>query len=375
MKGLYVHVPFCIKKCAYCDFYSETDSKLFEPFLNASLKEIEIYKDVGDTSDTIYFGGGTPSVLPVNMLDKILESLYKNNKISSDTEITIEINPGTADFQKLSDLKKSGFNRINFGFQTFADHYLKFLGRIHDSKEAKKVYEHARNIGFENIGLDIIYALPNQTKDDLINDLNEALKLDPEHISAYTLTYEDGTPLKKKLIKNEFIPLEENISSLFFKETSDYLSKNGFNHYEISNFSKDNYYSRHNSKYWNFETYVGFGPSSHSFKNGKRWYKKSNLNEYIIDLKNNIDPLFETEVLSKEQQIIEAVYLGLRQSKGIDIDQFNRKFDCEFSDLFKESMEKFIQKGLMTFNSTNCYLSTDGMILLDYITEDMIKNL
>jgi oxygen-independent coproporphyrinogen-3 oxidase len=342
-------------------------------YVRAIIKEIELYKD-DEPTDTIYFGGGTPSILEIQSLSEILETTHRYNNIDSDSEITLEINPGTVDSKKISELKEIGFNRINIGIQSFNDNNLKFLGRIHSSDEALKSFENARKAGFENVGIDIIYGLPGQSINNLISDLKKAIEINPEHISAYTLTYEDNTPLKRKLLKRKFNPLEEGSLNEYFTKTSELLKDNGYNHYEISNFAKANKHSRHNTKYWNLENYRGFGPSAHSFKNNERWWNLGSLEEYLKNIKSGKTSVLEKENLDIEQQMIEAVYLGLRQSKGINIKAFEDKFSCLFFDTFK-NLKVFEEDGLMILNNRHCSLNTKGMILHDSIASNMINSM
>lgn len=373
MRGIYIHVPFCLKKCDYCDFYSETNINLIGEYVDGIKKEIEFYES-DESTDTIYFGGGTPSILEIKDLSEILETVHRYNRIDSDSEVTIEVNPGTVDLDKIFELKKLGFNRINFGIQSFSNNNLQFLGRVHDSNEALKSFESAREAGFDNIGIDIIYGLPGQTIKDLLCDLQQAVEIKPEHISAYTLTYEENTPLKKKLLSDIINPLEDGLLTDFFIKTSEFLGEYGYFHYEISNFAKKNMGSRHNRKYWNFENYNGFGPSSHSFNNNERWWNVGSLRDYSKIIRSGKAPVLETETLDREQQMIESVYLGLRQSKGIDIKSFEDRFTCDFLHTFKD-LDKFTENGLMVLTDGYCSLNPKGMVLHDYIVSNMIDNL
>jgi len=378
--GFYIHIPFCVKKCPYCDFYSITELSLNRRFLRALIKEMEMVQYPAWIFDTVYIGGGTPSVLDGQDISDILEGLSRHFTIDTDSEITIEVNPGTVDLNKLKLYQAAGINRINIGVQSFNDPHLAFLGRIHDANTARSVIHQARQAGFENIGLDLIYGLPDQTEDAWIQDLQTAVDFQPEHLSCYMLTFEQGTDMWKDMKKNRFHPLPDSKGADLFEITATFLEENGYTHYEISNFAKSipenpsAYSSRHNQKYWSFAPYVGFGPSAHSFMEPKRYWNVRSVKEYIDRLSKGNSPIDGEEILTVEQMMIEAVYLGLRKTDGIDIHGFNDKFGTAFTGLFKEVITDLTAKEMIRVDSQSCRLTRKGMVFLNSIAQMFIDN-
>ncbi len=374
--GLYVHIPFCIKKCPYCDFYSITDLSLKETFIGALMQEMHMNCDVSLKFDTLYIGGGTPSVFGAKQVDAIIEKAYRLFKILPDTEITIEINPGTVKLDKLKGYKSSGINRINIGVQSFQDKNLSFLGRIHSSIDAKLAIKWARKAGFDNIGLDLIYGIPGQSEKTWLLDLKKAVEFGPEHLSCYMLTYEQGTPLDKERQKGGLNPMDDSLVCNLFETTIEFLSTCGYAQYEISNFAQSSSNkSRHNWKYWSFIPYMGFGPSAHSFLESERCWNCRSVKRYIKDLNTGKMPVEEREVLSKEQRMIEAICVGLRKTEGIDIDIFNKKFGVSFNRIFGEIINNLKEKGYIQFAQNRCSLSIKGMLFLDSITSMFVSYL
>ncbi len=383
INGIYIHIPFCVKKCIYCDFYSVTDLSLEEVFVNSLIKEIQLTGTCKTAEnktkvDTIYFGGGTPSTISVKNICRIIDEVCKTFSVDNNSEITIEVNPGTITIDKLSDYKKTGINRINAGVQSFNDVNLKFLNRIHSAGDAVFFIELARKSGFDNIGIDLIYCLPGQSEEMWIKDLETAVKYNLEHLSCYILTYENGTPLYTIYKKGEIIPSGETISANLFETTMNYLTSKGFHHYEISNFASSvKTRSRHNYKYWDFVSYNGFGPSAHSFdaKNNKRFWNISNLNRYITSLNNNILPVEEHESLSNEQQIMESVFLGLRKISGINIDIFNTQHKTDFNQRFRAKIRKLTSSGIITIVENHCRLTKKGILLADKVASLFVNEI
>jgi oxygen-independent coproporphyrinogen-3 oxidase len=371
--GLYIHIPFCVQKCPYCDFYSIIDLSFKDRFLNALLKEMKIYQNTAHTFDTIYIGGGTPSILEGKDISKILETIHRLFKIQPNPEITIEVNPGTMDLDKLKLYKTAGVNRINIGVQSFNDSHLEFLGRIHNSNDAKSVINHARNSGFDNIGLDLMYGLPGQSKDSWLMDLQTAIDFKPEHLSCYMLTYEKDTAMYKMMKNKSFHPLPEKQVGHLFKTTMDFLENNQYMQYEISNFAKSsseafqNNTSRHNQKYWSSAPYLGFGPSAHSFLKPQRYWNVRSVKKYMRLLNNGNRPVEEKEVLTPRQMMIEAIYLGLRKTEGIDFQTYNQKFNVTFISQFEEVIKELKNKKLIIIDEKRCRLSRKGILLLDSI--------
>ena len=366
--GLYIHIPFCIKKCPYCDFYSVTDTTLRKKYLKALHLEIQMTGNLPLTFDTIYIGGGTPSMLSAESINRIIESARRTYRFLPDSEVTIEVNPGTVTREQLRDYRQAGINRINIGVQSFRPENLEFLGRIHTAMEARQAVEWARMTGFDNVGIDLIYALPGQSPDSWKRDLDAAVVYAPQHLSCYTLTFEPGTPMGKELQAGSIRPLEEKAAGDLFTLTAEYLTGKGYEHYEVSNFSAGAAFkSRHNCKYWSFAPYLGLGPSAHSFMEPERFWNTPDVSDYIKELEDRHLPRGGQEILNQEQLMTEAVFLGLRTAEGIDIGRFERKFDVRFQDLFAKVLEEFQEKKLLEVTAERCTLTRSGLLLLDAI--------
>ena len=374
--GLYIHIPFCVKKCLYCDFYSITDLARTSSFLAALEREMELADQSRLTFDTLYIGGGTPSVLEATAIEQIVAAAFKHFSIQSDAEVTIEVNPGTVAFEDLRRYRQCGINRLNIGIQSFQEENLKFLGRIHSREEALLSVDRARQAGFKNIGLDLIYGLPEQEKNHWLCDLELAVQLNPEHLSCYLLTRESGTPLDQEVLADRVrLPAEDNLRRLF-ETTIDYLSNHGYLHYEVSNFARkaDNglspWMSRHNRKYWSLAPYIGLGPAAHSYLEAARYWNHRSLDKYLQDIRQGKLPLAEKEKLTGEQMIIETIYLGFRTAQGIDIGDFQRRFGIDFLKIFRQTIAEFEKDGLIEVSQNHCGLTPKGMVLLDGITAE-----
>jgi len=372
--GLYIHIPFCKSKCLYCDFYSITDLTKTSPFLAALEREMELAGQCALVFDTLYIGGGTPSVLDNSAVEQIVATAFKHFNIRSDAEVTIEVNPGTVSLEDLRRYRQAGVNRLNIGIQSFKEENLKFLGRIHSREEAFSSIDWARQAGFENIGLDLIYGLPEQDENHWQNELVQAVQINPEHLSCYILTRESGTPLDREVLADRIrLPAEDNLGKLF-EITTDYLTNHGFHHYEVSNFARktdtdhSSWKSRHNQKYWSFAPYIGLGPSAHSYLEPERHWNHRSIEKYLQNIRDGRLPIAEKERLSREQMILEAVYLGLRTADGIDLGDFQRRFEIDFLKIFRETIADFEKDGLMRVAKNHCGLTSKGMVLLDGIT-------
>ena len=376
--GLYIHIPFCLKKCPYCDFYSITDLSLRPAFLDALASEMNMTRKLDKVFDTLYIGGGTPSVLNIKIIDNIIKTAHECFNIPSNAEITLEVNPGTVTLEQLKGYRQAGVNRVNMGVQSFNSANLDFLARIHSAKDARMAIRLAQKAGYENIGLDLIYGIPDQTKSSWLKDLHSALEFHPQHLSCYTLSFEPGTPMHKDLQNRIFNPLPEHLVCELFETTRSFLNANGYVQYETSNFahevidesgikSAQSNLSRHNVKYWNFSPYIGLGPSAHSFIEPQRFWNHSNVKKYIQELSKGRLPRAGKESLSREQLMIEAVYLGLRQTKGIVVDAFDKKFSVNFKAMFTGVITDLEQKGLVKMSQNRCALTSKGMLHLDSI--------
>jgi putative oxygen-independent coproporphyrinogen III oxidase len=371
--GIYVHVPFCLRKCLYCNFFSTTDLSYREPYLRALRHEASIAPGRDRPADTLYIGGGTPSLLGVDDIRRIVETVKNSFHMLPRSEITVEINPGTADPRRLAGYRLAGVNRVNIGVQSFHDNILKFLGRIHSGRDAAAILTQTRQAGVDNIGIDLIYGIPGQTMDLWIEDLSRALDFAPEHLSCYMLTYEAGTPLEKEVRKGRLHPLEEQLVADMFDSTRVFLNAQGYDQYEISNFARHDdtsprdYRSRHNLKYWTFSPYIGLGPSAHSFLEPVRSWNHDSVTRYIRESTSGRLPVQEKETLGNEELVIEAIYLGLRQAGGIEIDWFNKKFGEVFHTRFKNTLSFLEEKGLIAASLSACRLTGKGMRYLDAI--------
>ncbi|MBU4344088.1 MAG: radical SAM family heme chaperone HemW [Proteobacteria bacterium] len=379
--GLYLHIPFCLRKCPYCGFYSISDLSLKKAFLKALMGEMRILGNIPFVFDTIYIGGGTPSVLTAEDIGKIIEATRQFFRISADVEITMEVNPGAVDQERFAGYKRVGVNRINIGAQSFQETNLKFLGRIHSEKHINPAVKWARKAGFDNIGLDLIYGIPGQTMKSWLLDLQKAVDLRPEHLSCYMLTYEPGTPMDKDRQEARFCPLPDNLAGDMFESTIEFLSANNYVQYEISNFAlvqsdknadKRNNMSRHNRKYWLSAPYIGLGPSAHSFVEPVRYWNTRSVTKYIKDVNGGRLPIDGKEILSREQQMIEAISLGLRMTDGIKTDAFDKKFDVSFKKIFAETIAYLEKDGLIKLAENRCSLTRKGMLFADSITSMLI---
>lgn len=364
----YIHIPFCKSKCKYCSFvsYPDISLKIQNGYVNALLKEIDYFYGE-EILKTVYFGGGTPSLLAVDDLIRILNRLNYN----ADTEITIEINPETVDFQKLCALKHIGFNRISIGVQTFDDNILKQIGRIHCADRAKKTIENAFAAGFDNVSVDFIYGLPNQSLLAFVKDLESAAALGVTHISLYGLKIEEGCAFYKNIPQNI---ADDDMQADMFLAAIETLAQNGFEHYEISNFVKKSttksFESRHNLNYWNAEAYYGFGAAAHGYCKDKslRYSNFSDINEYI----NNYTDKASRTILTKHQQLEETVFLGFRKSCGIDVFNINKKFNIDFEHLYADVIKKYLKSGHLLKTQNGYRLSDEGFLLSNIVLADFI---
>tara|TARA_B100001540_G_C15805895_1_gene642061 strand:- start:75 stop:1202 length:1128 start_codon:yes stop_codon:yes gene_type:complete len=369
--GLYIHIPFCKVKCVYCDFYSITKKEEQIPlFTECLLKEIDSYKDYTGkwTFDTIFFGGGTPSLLPAKYLEQILQKLHDTFNTSKVKEITLEANPGEASLEHLKDIRKLGVNRLSMGFQSFDDKILKVLGRLHKSKDCFKTFKNARKAGFDNINTDMIFNIPDLSVENWKKDLNKLLELKPEHISAYSLTVEPSTKLFN-LVKNGrlLMPLER-IDIEQYLLTGDILSKHGYNHYEISNYSLNNKECKHNLHYWNLSPYLSFGPSAHSYNLSERWWNYRSLDKYINKISQNTLPVEGKEKLDYRDKYNELILNGLRLSKGVSIQNAKNHFNGKFNDYIQSIQNKW---DCLKVDEDTIKITKNGSLFVDEISSDM----
>jgi oxygen-independent coproporphyrinogen III oxidase len=372
--GLYVHIPFCKTRCGYCDFFSVADTGLMENFLNALSREIDTYCEEFAEFDTIYLGGGTPSLLSLDQIEVILDKINLAYHVLPDTEITIEINPADWERKDLEMLHGLGINRISIGVQSFDDKELIFLGRRHNRSQAVCTLEDAINAGFGNVSIDLMYGLPGQRLDQWQVSLKEALSFEPAHLSCYELELKPHTPLGIRYDKGEFPFRTEDSQYHFFMKTSEFLEESGYIHYEVSNFASGmEKSSRHNRKYWDHTPYLGLGPSAHSFNKGRRWWNHESVKDYIQDLDALKRPVSGSETLDCEQLRMEALFLGLRTKKGIDMEQYRGRYGY---DLIKEEglgIKQLEKTGLMEIKDGFIRPTRSGMAVADSLAQLFLK--
>ena len=382
--GLYIHIPFCIKKCAYCDFYSTADLSLRHDFLDGLFREMELLGSRPFAFDTIYLGGGTPSVLPPQSVELLITKAFSQFDIHSNAEITIEVNPGTVDINHLQAYRQTGINRINIGVQSFSDNSLGFLGRIHTKDEAVAAISAARQAGFDNMGLDLIYGLPGQEPEAWQIDLEQAISFSPEHLSCYSLTYEENTPLGKMMTEGKVEPLGDDAVADLFKIMQGILGKQGYEQYEIANFARmypeDNspgnsqsYRSQHNQKYWTSAPYIGLGPSAHSFVEPVRSWNVADIQTYLSRLEKGILPMEKSETLTDEQRLTETLYLSLRTREGIDVPRLEKTFGLDFHGRYGEALDDLVMREMLELTETRCSLTPKGMRFLDGIVALLVR--
>ena len=364
MLGLYIHVPFCAQKCNYCDFNSykieEKDQK--KNYLISIKKEMELYKyEFKDKEFTsIFLGGGTPSILTSEELSNLMKNIYSNFNIKKDAEITMECNPGTLDKEKLSNIKSLGINRLSMGLQVTQDYHLKYIGRIHTYEQFEKNYKDAIEVGIDNINVDLMYSLPNQSFDEWKETLNKIINLNPSHISAYSLILEEGTKFYDMYLNKEFEINDEEVDISIYNYTIDTLYKNGYHQYEISNYAKEGYECKHNIVYWKCDNYLGLGPGASGYINNYRYNNICDIKEYNKFLADNKKPISEKNILSKKDEMEEFIFMGLRMNNGINLDEFYEKFNVNFKHKYNNILEKLKNLNLIIEQNNNIALTQKG---------------
>ncbi len=364
--GIYIHIPFCKSRCSYCDFATDVyrNNDAVERYVSSLCSEIQNSKfKIQNSVETIYFGGGTPSLLSAKQLEKILGTIHEKFDIDKNIEFTLEMNPATVSLEKLLDFKSLGVNRASFGVQTFDDRALKILARGHDANDARNTFELLRKAKFENISFDLIGGLPNQTLKDWEKNLDEALKMNPEHLSLYLLEIHEGTPLAEQIRSNRQPTPDEDLAGEMYELMIEKVAAKGFEQYEISNFSKPNFESKHNNKYWLCEPVFGFGVSAHSFDGiNKRWSNERDTNNYVSLLENEKTPIVETEKLSEKQLSSEFAFLSLRLKKGLNLREYEVRFGVDLKAKFAEDLERFEESGLIVFDKDILRLTRKGFV-------------
>jgi oxygen-independent coproporphyrinogen III oxidase len=397
LPGLYIHVPFCIRKCNYCGFYSVTDRSLIPAFRSALRREMDLYRGCAASFDTLYLGGGTPSVLPAGDLEGLIADIRTTFAIRADAEVTVETNPGDITADLLASLRRAGVNRINLGVQSFDDDSLTLLGRRHTAQQAIDAIHRVCDAGFGNIGLDLIYGLPSSTAraktaatmitrgikqpssqtgvaasmsadrnfSTWLSTLDTVIGLHPDHISCYQLTLEEKTPLAQRCRRGELVLPDESCQADFFFRTAQILEESGYYHYEISNFARPGRESRHNRKYWNHVPYFGLGPAAHSFSGCERRWNRSDLDAYVRDLESGREPSESKEILSDEQLRLEALFLGFRTRRGICLEMFKIRHGVDLLADKRNMIERLSREGLVEIHDGFLRPTSAGMAIAD----------
>lgn len=373
MAGIYLHIPFCKQRCIYCDFFSTTENDKKSTYVQALSKELELRKDYldGEIIDTIYFGGGTPSQLEEKDFIQLFETIYKIYTVNPKAEITIEANPDDLTPQYIAMLRTLPFNRLSMGIQTFKEDTLRLLHRRHTAAQAQQAYQHCREAGFQNISIDLMYGLPGETLEDWQKDLQTALQMRPEHISAYHLIYEEGTPLWNLKEAHQVEETDEDLSVSLFKELIHTLKSNGYEHYEISNFCRPGFHSRHNSSYWTGKKYLGCGPSAHSYDGTSRQWNVASLSQYIQGIQKGT-PYQEKEELDLYTRYNDFIITRLRTAYGIPTHILKETFGETLFDYCMRMASPHLKQGFLTLDNHIMKLTEKGIFISDGIMSDLL---
>ena len=376
MTGLYIHIPFCKSRCTYCAFYSTTAEQMKQAYVDAVCREMELRKavyekegkDVGKTLATVYLGGGTPSQLSPTQLQQLFDTIARHYDVSDDAEITIECNPDdvTEAFAEL--LRSLPVNRVSMGAQTFDDDRLQFIHRRHTSGQVTTAIQRLRKKGIHNISIDLMYGFPDETLEEWEYDIQQALALNVEHISAYALTYEEGTPLYRLQEEGKVKEIDEERSLAMYDRLIDRLQEAGYEHYEISNFARKGWRSRHNSSYWQLVPYIGIGAAAHSYDGRRRQWNIADINSYINHIQQGIVPA-EGELLDKDSRYNDHVMLALRTCEGLDLSTL----DSDERSYCEETAKKFVLDGLLVKTDNHLRLSRKGLFVSDMIMSELMK--
>lgn len=373
MAGIYLHIPFCKRRCIYCDFFSTTENERKEAYIQALTHELELRKDYldGEIIHTIYFGGGTPSQLEKKDFVQLFNTIYKVYPVSPQAEITLEANPDDLTPEYITMLRSLPFNRLSMGIQTFKENTLRLLHRRHTAVQAQQAYQHCRKAGFQNISIDLMYGLPGETLEDWKKDLQTAVHMHPEHISAYHLIYEEGTPLWKLKEAHKVEETDEDLSVSLFKELIHTLKANGYEHYEISNFCLPGYHSRHNSSYWTGEKYLGCGPSAHSYDGNSRQWNVSSLSLYIQGIQEEV-PNQEKEELDLYTRYNDFIITRLRTTYGIPTNILKETFGNILYNYCMRMASPHLKQELLTYDNHILKLTEKGIFISDGIMSDLL---
>ena len=373
MAGIYIHIPFCKQRCNYCAFYSTTLYNIRERYVDALCKEILMRKEYAASApiETIYFGGGTPSTLTMEQLQRICDTVYATHSVLPAAEVTIECNPDDLTPEFLTQLRRLPFNRISMGVQSFNDTQLKRLGRRHNADKARQAVKNAREAGYDNISIDLIFALPGSTLSDWEHDLESAIALRPDHLSAYNLTYEEGTPLHRALERGDCTELSEEENAEQFQMLITKLKEAGYRHYEISNFALPGRESRHNSSYWNDTPYIGIGAAAHSYNGTSRQWNIADIKEYIEGVESDA-PNLGIEELTEEERYNDTILTRLRTAKGLPLAWMKERFCEKLYNYLLRSAEKEIALGNLKKENGSLSLTEKGIFISDAVIRELI---
>ena len=368
--GAYLHIPFCKSRCSYCDFATDIyrSKSDVERYVDALCKEIDQF-DLSATIDTIYFGGGTPSLLEPKQVERVLDAVRRSFGVDKGAEITMEMNPATVTPKSLNEYKKLGVNRASFGVQTFNDRALKLLARGHDANDARQTYAMLRDAGFENISFDLIAGLPGQTLNDWKRNLDEAIKLSPEHLSLYLLEIHEGTPLAVQVRSGRRPMPDEDLAAEMYERMCDKLAGAGYDQYEISNFALRGFESRHNTKYWRLEPVYGFGVSAHSFDGIQRYANERDTARYVEQIQNQRSAEVFREAVDAESEFI---FLGLRLNRGVSRQEFHDKFDADLADKYASRLTELCEAALVEITPQTVRLTPKGRLFSNEVFQQFI---
>jgi oxygen-independent coproporphyrinogen-3 oxidase len=363
--GIYIHIPFCSSRCSYCDFATGLfQPELAERYVRALIADIRSSRYLGDIVDTIYFGGGTPSLLAPAQLELILATVHDCFKIDPKSEITLEINPGSVDEAKLYAFRSLGVNRASFGAQTFDDAELGKLGRSHSAADTLKTFADLRSVGFENVSFDLIAGLPGQTLAGWERNIRQALDLRPEHLSFYLLEVHSGTPLAEHIRRGIQPEPDDDLAGVMYQWMLEQAAAAGYEHYEISNLCLPGFHSRHNVKYWTAEAYYGFGCSAHSYDGAtRRWSNQRDVMKYVSLVENGESAVVDEQQLSQTDVRAEAVFLGMRLMRGVDLLRYRESFGVDLRDEHAEDLDRFCKAGLLELDGDLIRLTRTGALL------------
>ena len=373
MAGIYIHIPFCRSRCTYCGFYSTTGLDLRQRYVDAVCRELSIR---GTEASTIYLGGGTPSQLTIQQLRQIFEALYIYNKVEKDTEVTIEVNPDDITEEYAKALTTLPVNRISIGIQTFDDQRLRFLRRRHTSDQAVNALKTLRHVGFQNISIDLMYGFPDETLDEWMSDLSQAIALNVEHISTYCLMIEEDTPLYQQFQQGHIVEPDEELERQMYEVLIDQLQTAGYEHYEISNFARTGYRSRHNSSYWTGIPYIGIGAAAHSYDLKSRSWNVADIHQYIEGMERG-ERIYEEELLDDDTRYNDTITVSLRTKEGINLSQLTK----EYHDYLIKNARRYIDDGLLELkdvgdsssHTPHLRLTRRGLFVSDMVMSDLMK--